>query len=134
VHSPEIKHLRDDQGKSQIIIRTVSAKSDHAVSAFRVREPSADLQDLQQVLIPAHSTQRVNGPTWRVMTLDLTDEQTAVLLAELDRIIDGDRYPFSPRIQTLTAIRDRLRPPPVRQPLPPPLPRYEPRARRRRRG
>ena len=40
-------------------------------------------------------------------------------LGELDRIIDDDRYPFSPRIRTLTAIRDKLRPPPVREPLPP---------------
>jgi hypothetical protein len=32
------------------------------------------------------------------MTLDLTEEESAALLAELDRIIDGDRYPFSPRI------------------------------------
>jgi hypothetical protein len=43
------------------------------------------------------------------MTLDLTDEESAALLAELDRVIDGDRYPFSPRIRTLTAIRDKLR-------------------------
>ena len=68
------------------------------------------------------------------MNLDLTDEESAALLGELDRIINGDRYPFSPRIRTLTAIRDKVRPPRVREPLPPPLPRYEPRARRRRRG
>jgi hypothetical protein len=68
------------------------------------------------------------------MTLDLSDEETAALLAELDRLIDGDRYPFSPRIRMLQGIRDKLRPPPVREPLPPPLPRYEPRARRRLRG
>jgi hypothetical protein len=41
------------------------------------------------------------------MTLDLTDEETAALLGELDRIIDGDRYPFSPRIRSLQAILDR---------------------------
>jgi hypothetical protein len=41
------------------------------------------------------------------MTLDLTDEETAALLAELDRIIDGDRYPFSPRIRTLKEIREQ---------------------------
>ena len=41
------------------------------------------------------------------MNLDLTDEESAALLGELDRIIDDDRYPFSPRIRTLTAIRDR---------------------------
>jgi hypothetical protein len=54
------------------------------------------------------------------MTPDLTDEEIAALLRELDSIIDDDRYPFSPRIRTLTAIRDKLRPPPVREPLPPP--------------
>ena len=58
------------------------------------------------------------------MTLDLSDEESAALLGELNRIIDGDRYPFSPRIRTLTAIRDKLQPPP-RKPLPP-LKHYEP--------
>jgi hypothetical protein len=53
------------------------------------------------------------------MTLDLSDEESAALLAELDHIIDGDRYPFSPRIRTLTAIRDQLRPPPLRSYAPP---------------
>ena len=42
------------------------------------------------------------------MTLDLTAEESAALLAELDRVIDNDRYPFSPRIRTLTAIRDKI--------------------------
>jgi hypothetical protein len=59
------------------------------------------------------------------MNLDLSDEESAALLAELDRVIDNDRYPFSPRIRTLTASRDKLRPPPLREPLPP-LRRYEP--------
>jgi hypothetical protein len=68
------------------------------------------------------------------MNLDLTDEESAALLGELDRIIDGDRYPFSPRIRTLTAIRDKLRPPPVREPLPPLRHYAPPRAGRRRRG
>ena len=53
------------------------------------------------------------------MTLDLSDEESAALLGELDHIIDGDRYYLSPRIRTLTAIRDKIRPPPVREPLPP---------------
>ena len=35
------------------------------------------------------------------MDLDLSDEQAAALLSELDRIIDNDRGPFSPRIRTL---------------------------------
>jgi hypothetical protein len=33
---------------------------------------------------------------------------------ELDRIIDGDRFPFSPRIQTLKKIRAMIRPEPAR--------------------
>jgi hypothetical protein len=69
------------------------------------------------------------------MTLDLSDEETAALLAELDRIIEGDRFPFSPRIRTLKEIRDKLRPPRVREPLPPPKQYAPPRASaRRRRG
>jgi hypothetical protein len=33
------------------------------------------------------------------MNLDLTDEETAALLRELDDLIDGDRYFMSPRIK-----------------------------------
>ena len=50
------------------------------------------------------------------MVLDLTDEQAALLLAELDRLIDGDRYFLSPRIQILRAIREQLKPYPAVQP------------------
>jgi hypothetical protein len=35
------------------------------------------------------------------MNLHLSDEQAAALPGELDRIIESDRYPFSPRIRTL---------------------------------
>ena len=48
------------------------------------------------------------------MNLDLTDEETAALLRELDGIIDGDRYFLSARIKTLKAIRAKIRPEPVR--------------------
>ena len=44
------------------------------------------------------------------MNPDLSDEKTAALLRELDHIIEGDRFPLSPRMQTLTAIRAKLRP------------------------
>jgi hypothetical protein len=73
----------------------------------------------------------------QVMNLDLTDEETTLLLKELDDIIENDRYFLSPRIQTLKAIRAKVRPEPKRQPLPPPK-HYEPpratAARRRRAG
>jgi hypothetical protein len=59
------------------------------------------------------------------MTVDLTEEETAALLRELDGIIASDRYFLSPRITTLKAIRTKLRPEPVREPLPP-LRHYEP--------
>ena len=35
------------------------------------------------------------------MNLDLSDEETAILLKELNDLIDGDRYFLSPRIRTL---------------------------------
>ena len=39
---------------------------------------------------------------------------------ELHEIVENDRYPFSPRIRTLRAILNKLRPEPIREPLPPP--------------
>ena len=39
------------------------------------------------------------------MDLPLTDEQVALLVAELDRIIENDRYPLSRRIRALREIR-----------------------------
>ena len=52
------------------------------------------------------------------MQLDLTDEQTAALLRELNQIIEYDRYPLSPRILILKEIRAMIRPEPAREPLP----------------
>jgi len=69
------------------------------------------------------------------MNIDLNEDEAAVLLRELDSIMDGDRYFLSQRVQTLKAIRAKIRPEPVREPLPPPK-LYEPprfvRGRRRR--
>ena len=63
------------------------------------------------------------------MHLDLTDEEAAALLRELDGLIEGDRYFLSQRIKTLRAIRAKIRPEPVREPLPPlPKPYSPPRA------
>jgi hypothetical protein len=52
--------------------------------------------------------------------LDLSDEEAAALIKELRDIIESDRYPFSDRIRTLKTILAKLRPDPVREPLPPP--------------
>jgi hypothetical protein len=71
------------------------------------------------------------------MILDLTEEETDALARLLSRTIDDDRYPLSPRIQTLKTILGKLRPEPVREPLPPPKVYPPPRpasGRRRRRG
>jgi hypothetical protein len=71
------------------------------------------------------------------MNLELTDEQAAALLKELDGIIDGDRYQFSARVRTLKAIRAKIRPEPVRELLPPSPRQYAPPraiAAKRRRG
>jgi hypothetical protein len=53
------------------------------------------------------------------MHLDLTDDEAAALTQELHDIVENDRYPFSPRIRTLRGILAKLRPEPVRKPLPP---------------
>jgi hypothetical protein len=69
--------------------------------------------------------------------LDLSDEEDAALTRALDDIIRNDRYQFSPRIRTLRVILAKLRPEPVREPLPPPKVYAPPRAataRRRWRG
>jgi hypothetical protein len=54
------------------------------------------------------------------MMLDLTDEETDALARMLSRTIDDDRYPLSPRVRTLSGILAKLKPEPVREPLPPP--------------
>jgi hypothetical protein len=47
-------------------------------------------------------------------------------VAGLKRLIDADRYPLSPRVQTLTAILARLQPPRPAPALLPPRKHYEP--------
>jgi hypothetical protein len=54
------------------------------------------------------------------MMLDLTEEETNALAKLLRRKIDNNRYPLSPRIQTLKAVLAKLRPEPAREPVPPP--------------
>jgi hypothetical protein len=79
--------------------------------AFREAEYSA----LPQITNIEAIISTINGT---IMHFDLTDEETAALLRELDEIVENDRYPFSPRIRTLRAILAKLRPEPVRKPLP----------------
>jgi hypothetical protein len=59
------------------------------------------------------------------MQLDLPDEEIAALVRLLTNTIDADRYPLSPRIQTLKAILGKIRPEPRPEPLPP-LRHYDP--------
>jgi hypothetical protein len=70
------------------------------------------------------------------MNLELSDDEAAALIQELSGTISYARYPLSPRIRTLRAILQKLRPEPVREPLPPPKVYAPPRAvaRKRRRG
>jgi hypothetical protein len=42
------------------------------------------------------------------MQIDLTDAETAALLALLERAIENDRYLLSPRARTLLGIRPKL--------------------------
>jgi hypothetical protein len=79
--------------------------------------------------------QRRSQPHIGAMHLDLTEEETTALARLLSSAIDGDRFPLSPRVQTLKTILDKLvEPQPGPEPLPTPK-RYEPpRGRYRRRG
>jgi len=61
-----------------------------------------------------------------VMNLDLTDEEGALLTKELQSIVFEDRYPLSPRIQTLRGILAKLRPEPARPAAAPPQRVYAP--------
>jgi hypothetical protein len=54
------------------------------------------------------------------MMLDLSDQETDALAGLLRRTIDDDRYPLSPRVQTLKSILAKIQPEPTREPLLPP--------------
>jgi hypothetical protein len=60
-----------------------------------------------------------------LMMLDLTEEETEALARLLRRTIDNDRYPLSPRVQTLKAILAKIQLEPTPELLPP-LKHYEP--------
>jgi hypothetical protein len=60
------------------------------------------------------------------MNLELDPEEERALVAELRRLIRDDRDPLSRRIRTLRGILDKLEPPPVREPSPPPPKVYAP--------
>lgn len=51
--------------------------------------------------------------------LELSDDEAAALTKELADIIGNDRYPFSRRILTPSAILGKLRPEPARKPASP---------------
>lgn len=63
--------------------------------------------------------------------LEMSDAEAEALVRELTWIIDGDRYPLSPRIQTLKAILSRLKPKPAQPAASPELRVYAPPTRRR---
>jgi hypothetical protein len=67
------------------------------------------------------------------MQLELTEEETEALARLVRKAIDGDRFPLSPRVQLWKGILAKIRPEPLREPLPPPRHYEPPRAGRRRR-
>lgn len=62
----------------------------------------------------------VAQPSIPLMNLELTDADAEALIQELSGIINNARYPQSPRIQTVRAVLNKLRPGPVRERLPTP--------------
>jgi hypothetical protein len=79
-------------------------------------------------MIASASASGLSHPHIGAMNLDLSDEEIAALTRLLTNTIDADRYPLSPRIQTLKGILAKLRPEPVREPLPAPKVYAPPRA------
>jgi hypothetical protein len=57
------------------------------------------------------------GALFPSMRLDLTDDEAAALLGLLNRAIEDNRYPLSPRVRTLRSIRAKF---PAAPPEPPP--------------
>jgi hypothetical protein len=54
------------------------------------------------------------------MTLDLTDDEKAALVAHLRHALEYDPFPFAPRLDPMKAILTNLDPPkPQPEPLPP---------------
>jgi hypothetical protein len=53
------------------------------------------------------------------MNLELSDADITILADLVKRTIDDARYPLSPRVTKLREILAKLRPEPVRKPLPP---------------
>jgi hypothetical protein len=62
------------------------------------------------------------------MEPDLSDEDIADLAKLIKRAIDDSRYPFSPEVRRWKELLAKLRPEPVREPLPPPKVCARPRA------
>jgi hypothetical protein len=64
------------------------------------------------------------------MQPDLSDEDISDLAKLIKRAIDASRYPFSSEVSRWKELLGKLRPEPVREPLPPPRV-YEPPSRGR---
>jgi len=77
----------------------------------------------QEVIGPVEAQRQrsMAAPYHAIMTLDLTDDETAALARLLHRTIDDDRYPLTPRLAPLEAILAKLDPPKPRPEVPPSL-------------
>ena len=68
------------------------------------------------------------------MHLELSEAEAEALIQELSGTINYARYPLSPRIQTLRAILQKLKPEPGREPVAPARLYEPPSGKYRRRG
>ena len=79
----------------------------------RYHRPKVAIRDYRRASLRAEQSRPHIGA---MPHLDLTDDEAAALIQELHDIVENDR---SPRVETLRAILAKLRPEPVRKPLPP---------------
>jgi hypothetical protein len=105
-----------------IYARTVTAEEEVDLAKQRIDFVNTRLKEMGETwAYPDHTGRPVVS---KRSILDLTDEQTEALIRELSQLIDGDRYPLSPRIRVLKDILGQLRPEPA--PAAPLRRHYEP--------
>jgi hypothetical protein len=109
---------RNDIGKCSVYTEQVTIKRHVKVNRFETGDRGGHWQSWMAFddVAPLRPRPRIRT----MQHLELSDEEADALAQELHDVVESDKYPFSPRIQTLRGILNRLRPEPTRPaPLPP---------------
>ena len=94
---------------------------DHALESYgsnlypRLKHKEAESREIRSL-----RDRRPRPHIGAMQHLDLSEEEAAALVALLTCTIECDHVPLSPRIRSSKDVLAKLRPEPVREPLPPP--------------